>query len=195
MTAKLPKRPRAFYCGNEDEGKISFLHSINQALRGKAWENVKPLPAYDCFAELGFVPAGLLFQNGWWFHCTECDRSFDVDCWDYDKDVALHPVFERDRRFCSQACRNTWHQNEQKVARLKAEAIAIVTAKYPGSVIQLAYVSLAYLDRPDKQRVDFKVLGVAGAVEWTSEQPDTVSVRRCDVEAWQAYKAGLEVSA
>jgi hypothetical protein len=187
----IKKRPVAFYCANEDEAQLLFLHSANQARRTDEWETIERRPEYDCFAELGFIPDGLLFQDGWSSFCWECDRTIDSDCWDYEEDVELHPVFEGQRSFCSEACCNGWHEERRRRRELKAEAIALVTNRYPGSVIES--VSVGLFGPTSKQRVEFSVPGVAGVV-WDSAEPDFVLIRKYDLEDWQAYKASLGVA-
>lgn len=130
--AKTP-RTRAFFRADdsdpfsEDRGDIVFLtpleacREIDRADRDDHTP-LKRTPAWDEFAELGYVPPLELLRAGWRLPCWHCDREIDADDGLEDVTSSMRAVF------CGQACFDAWtarraeiHARKERLAKIAAE--------------------------------------------------------------------------
>ena len=192
---KPPKPKLAYTCRIQDEAPygayIKFAHSKNQLLRKEEFDEVERTPQHDRFAELGYIPAKQLHNDGWTLCCDECEKEVNDEGWDYEEDVQLNPVFVKSRVYCSQQCYSDCLNSRIAVRRRKEGVIKFLTSKYPGIEVRYCHV-----DR-DRSYVNFKFPGGQGDVDWNDADPNHVRIQQRDLEAWQGFKQRiqLEVSA
>lgn len=129
----------------------------------------------------GGVPPLVMIENGWWFECCNCGHRIDSDLFDYDTDTPMEPVEENGFVYCTQACLDA--ENSEKAAResRKAEAVRAVEEKFPGTEVK-------WFGDSEPAKVSFTFPDGKCEVNWTVGE-ETVSVSKCDVDAWKSYIA------
>lgn len=102
---------------SEGHGCIVFHHHGLAARRNGAnelnseFENVtsKRAPAFDSYAEKGFVPTKVLIESGWWYSCLECGHKVHQD--DEVNEPADY-VYVSQHVYCSTSCQ---HQRDKTI--------------------------------------------------------------------------------
>lgn len=178
-----PKQKVAYKADTEDGGSfILFVHSANELKRTDEYEQITRTPEYDNFASLGYVPAQQLHEEGWTFNCHECETEINSECFDYQNDLEIQPVFASNLSFCSQECYQIFI--EERAERIKAKLA--LQQKYSG------ITNIATWRQPDNEIViHFKFPGGKDYVEWKSSDPDHVWITQKDTEKWDEYKKVL----
>jgi len=184
-----PKKAYTVYTQSEDgwstNADIAFCHSVNELKRNEEYTGFERSPEYDDWAEIGYVPAGFLDLQGWWFNCWECEGRVD---WDDDDDGnPQHPVFCGTKAFCSAECCKAYDDKREKVRSMRAIARQQFDTLFPEATIISSWV------QTEKNRVqfDFKFPGGKGWAHWSTDEPGAVSHERRDAGAWEAYRKAV----
>jgi hypothetical protein len=146
----------------------------------------KRSPEWDEFSELGYVPPKAMIEVGWQLTCYECESVVDEENEQEDEEGNEYypePVFEGQKVFCCQQCRDTWHRDRATEKQRKEEAIALLSKRYPkaqnikahgGSPGDDAYASFRF--------------GNNKRAKWKSSDPDVVTIRKIDKAEWDEWK-------
>lgn len=159
---------------------------------GFDFDRIVRVPDYDEFADRGSVPKSVLFSNGWYFYCEECERRTD-DEEEPEEDengamlAPISPVFYGEKVFCCPGCLSRWQQAMTERKERKAEAIAQFERNFPGAIVKSVYPV-----RMDKFEIRFWVEGLVGDAAWTQGE-SIVRIAQIDEEAWKRYRQPLEV--
>ncbi len=170
---------KAYYVDNEGEGQILFLSSAYGL--SEEWETVERRSQYDQYSSIGYVPKQVLLNDGWWFECQNCYKKIDSDCWDYEEDEAIEPVFENNWIFCCQDCRDSASQERERNRREKEKWAKFLTTNYPD------ITKLFVMVGTDRAYASFKFPGSYYEAHWYSDRPDFVSYCLADKAAAIAY--------
>jgi hypothetical protein len=184
------------WCVEDEEGAdIVFAKDEDTAKQigaSKFWSKAEYIsaeraPQWNQFAELGYVPAKDLIEDGWRLTCHYCDKDVDSDEWDYDSDTRLHLVYDCKVVFCSQSCHDQ-HHHERDVAKVRmSQAKAILLSKYPG--IYDLRVHSSGSNYPTY--ANFNAPGCQYRIEWASNDPHVVYVVQADQSAWAEFKRSV----
>lgn len=172
----------------EPESAVFFLPEGEEPDAERAFDEtgvdgrrIERAPAFDAYAP-GPVPPAALLAAGWWFRCAECERRVSADGLDEDDleedEEPCPPVVARNGEvYCSEACveedRRLRRERKTRETHLRAE----VLRRFPEAAVRVVW----------SNSVDFTVPSCEGAVSWRDADPNVVTVRRCDVEAWKKY--------
>lgn len=199
VTEQQDKRLVAYSVQGYEHGCIVFASNSASARRqgagelGCDWEDIESCRRAqwaDEYVDERRVPPLVMINHGWWFECCHCgcqvsDASSNYD--DDDNEIPHEPVAEGDWVFCTPACRDAElkERADRKARKEAARKTALDT--FPG-------VEVKWTDDSEPPKVYFTFPGGQHGVYWTVGDP-TTSVSKCDVEAWQAFKATLPQNA
>lgn len=195
VTDKQGNTLKAYSVSDGEHGCIIFASNSATARRNGAselgcdWEDIESCRRAswaDSYAQDRRVPPLVMIEHDWWFECSHCECHIDSDREAYDDDGEpreLDPVEDGNLVFCTPACRDAEHlERAQRKARKEA-AKRTALDKFPG-------ISVEWVDDGDPANLCFKFPGSTYTAHWKVGE-DTVSVSRCDQDAWIAYKASL----
>lgn len=140
-------------------------------------------PKYDKFAELGYVPAKVLYEEGWDMFCSECEKSFSEIEWEEEE---LDPVLVKDEAFCTQSCYDSYFKKLLKRKERKEKAFADFKRRYPDTKVLGTLASEEYVE------IDFKFPGGEYECHWNDKSPDIVQINQSDAEAWNIYSQSIK---
>lgn len=139
-------------------------------------------PWADAYAGVkGGVPALVMIENGWWFECCHCRYRIDSDLYNYKTDMPLEPVEENGFIYCTPACLDAEKQDKAAREAREAAVTKVVKEKFPGTEVK-------WFGDSHPAKVSFTFPDGQYAVNWTVGE-ETVSVSKCDVDAWKSYIA------
>jgi hypothetical protein len=145
-------------------------------------------PDYDQYAEQGYVPIKVLYDNYWWFGCWQCDRKVSVSDEDEDDESnPLDPVFEERRLFCCGKCQERYYQEMKQRECDRAAAKEYLLQKLPG--IEIGSVWGGSPGYPVS--VEFKFPGGKHTVQWSNNEKGIFLVTKVDLEAWDKYQSTI----
>lgn len=174
---------------NEYQAVVVFCETESQAAIQGASEmlaqpedvRVSRKPLFDQFAEQGWVPARVLFENRWLFSCTFCDRRLDDDDEDFDP---VEPQFHDEKAFCSEYCLNRWMSAKRQLAEEIAKVCGELKAKFPTIRIETVCGSWGIIH---PIRVKFRFPEGKYSVVWESNKPTEFQISKIDIPAWRDY--------
>jgi hypothetical protein len=183
-------KPLKAYVVSDDEGTLVQYakHSVVARRQGACELNAdfegvscRRAPEFDQYAEQGFVPCDVLVEHGWWFECMQCYQKVCSEPEDDDGEpIELHPIYERNRVYCSQKCKDAF-EAEKAAQRQRGEEVAAAALKnWPG-------ISVKHKNGYEHPaRVWFSFPGGQGQCNWRLGET-TVLVERRDHEAWHRF--------
>jgi hypothetical protein len=107
----------------DPRGAIVFAKAEEEAKQVGAYElltepeclDIERSPDHDKYAELDYVPAKVLYDEGWWYPCNWCERRVsETEEYEDDDGNFIEPVFENKNIFCSSTCHASWNKSKNK---------------------------------------------------------------------------------
>lgn len=199
VTDKQGKPLKAYSVQGYEAGTIVFASNSATARRigaseiGQDWEDIESCrraPWADTYAQDRRVPPLVMINHGWWFECCHCGTQVSDDSSHYDDDdneIPHEPVAEGQLIYCTPACRDAEHRDRAERKARKEAATKVTTDTFPGADVK-------WVDDGEPANVSFTFPGGKYTANWKVGE-STVSVSKCDVEAWQAYKASIPQNA
>lgn len=177
--------------GSETNGVIVFATNEEQAKdigASKLWSEeeyvtVKRIPEYDQYAHQKYVPLKVLHDNGWSFYCYYCEKEINSECFDYEEDVEINPVFEEKKIFCSSDCKYNHYIDIDICKKRVTQARAVLMSQYLGIYDLHVYSGGVDYDT----YATFKFPGGKYKVDWNSSDGNHVYIKRSDKEAWDKF--------
>lgn len=184
----------------EDHGGVVFARFHAEARRKGAnefgdgdWDSVecRRAPEFDQYAP-GPISPLVLIEKGWWFECTDCSRTVNMDS---IFDLKLRPVVTQNHIYCSPWCRLDFVERKgRRVAKEKLGATMAALVLPSFCSVTRGYVN--HVHDPRTGRIN-EVLGAFftftgskhGNGVWRSDSADLVSISKGDREAFQQLKA------
>ena len=140
-------------------------------------------PDFDAYALLGYVPADVLVDHGWFIFCQRCEARVDGD---NDHDL----VVEGRNQWCSPQCRERDARERARREAKRSAGRADFCARFPGATVKSVIVGGA---SGDDVTVRFTFPGAQGQGEFRASDPAHIRVERRDLEAWQQWREPMEV--
>lgn len=198
-TSTRPKRLKAYEVREDYEGHcvIAFGEGNAQARRAGGAEldlmfeevdSCRRAPQYDHYAP-GPVPALVLIEDGWWFHCSHCDArvSDDEEEGQDPRDDGVGGVF------CCGACEAKHYRNQRGIVTAKANLLEAFEARFPTATATRVHVYDGGPLRTTEQHhntVCFTFPGAKhGGGNFDLAEPAFVMMANGDLEAWHAWLA------
>jgi hypothetical protein len=144
-------------------------------------------PDHDQYAEQGYVPIKVLYDNYWWFGCGQCDRKVSVSDDEDDEGNPLSPVFEERRLFCCGKCQEKYYQEMKQRECDRAAAKEYLLQKLPGIEIRPVWGG----DPGYPVSVEFKFPSGKHTVQWSNNEKGIFLVTKVDLEAWDKYQSTI----
>jgi hypothetical protein len=172
------------FAGTENEARnIGAAELLTDSESVEAVRN----PEYDRYSDLGYVPIKVLYDDNWWFECWHCQVKVYDDCENEDEEGNfLEPVFERQRLFCSEACRHDFYVRVNANRQERDAVKQHLFVRLPGIAIASCHGGGEH-----GVWVEFSFPGGKYGVRWNSKDPDTFLVTVGDKENWAAFCASL----
>lgn len=180
---------KAYVVTDDDGCVVTFAKHAVVARREGACEigtdfecvSCRRAPEFDQYAEQGFVPDQVLVEHGWWFECMQCSQKICSEPTDDDGEpIELTPVYEPNRVFCSQKCKDAF-EAERLAWKQRGEVVAAAALKnWPGITIK----HTNGYEQP--ARVWFSFPGGQGQCDWRMGET-TLLVEQRDHEAWHRF--------
>jgi hypothetical protein len=142
-------------------------------------------PEWDKYLELGYVPPKAMIEAGWWFACDKCESRVDEDNEqedEEDNEYYPEPVFEGQKVFCCQRCRDEWHKDRATEKQRKEEAIALLSSLFPKAQNIKVHGGKPGFD----VYATFK-FGDNKEAHWKSSNPDVVTIGQIDKQEWDEW--------
>jgi len=141
-------------------------------------------PEYDQYAHQGYVPTKVLYDDYWWFECSNCQCRVSLSDEEDDDGNPIDPVFEEKRLFCSAACQEDLRALVAQAGQDKEEAKSDLLAMLPGIEIKSCTGGGDYI-----VAIELTFPGGRFPVTWTSELRRVFLVNEADMEAWNAFSS------
>lgn len=189
---------KAYSVQGDEYGCIVFATNSATARREGAnqidceWEDVESCrraPWADAYAQERRVPPLVMIEHGWWFECSHCGTKVSEDSSDYDDDgneIPHSPVAEGHGVYCTQKCLDAEHQERAERNKRREDAIKATLERFPG-------VDVKWASETTPASVMFSFPGGKRTVSW-DVGASTVQLQQDDLEAWEAFKAGMVAS-
>jgi|GEM_PF-3146010 hypothetical protein len=188
-----PTASVAWYVEDEEEGAdiVFALEKAQAAVAGacKLWSEpeilkVERLPEYDHYAALGYVPAEILYNDGWTFECPHCFCNVSKNNEEEDERwEPLEPKFNRKVAFCSRDCQADFNAKSKRIQEEKDKAQKYLLELFPG--ISFTRCWGGYELNP--LVVEFHFPGGVKAVRWEAKDPKQLDVIKTDLDAWNSF--------